>query len=87
MAHSILDIDIARWGVDIYPLEDVGITIVFQIEKRRKDISQSIERKFSTQSEFQMVLLALFGAVMGQGVIWYTGQFYAQTFLEKNRAS
>jgi MFS family permease len=29
-----------------------------------------------------MVLLALFGAVMGQGVVWYTGQFYAQRFLE-----
>lgn len=29
-----------------------------------------------------MVLLALFGAVMGQGVVWYTGQFYAQNFLE-----
>lgn len=29
-----------------------------------------------------MVLLALFGAVMGQGVVWYTGQFYAQSFLE-----
>jgi MHS family proline/betaine transporter-like MFS transporter len=28
------------------------------------------------------VLLALFGAVMGQGVIWYTGQFYAQSFIE-----
>jgi MFS family permease len=26
-------------------------------------------------------LLALFGVTMGQGVIWYTGQFYAQTFL------
>jgi MFS family permease len=29
-----------------------------------------------------MVLLSLFGATMGQGVVWYTGQFYAQTFLE-----
>jgi len=29
-----------------------------------------------------MVLLALFGAVMGQGVVWYTGQFYAQSFIE-----
>ena len=28
-----------------------------------------------------MVLLALFGATMGQGVIWYTGQFYAQNFI------
>ena len=29
-----------------------------------------------------MVLLALFGAVMGQGVIFYTSQFYAQSFIE-----
>ena len=29
-----------------------------------------------------MVLLALFGATMGQGVIWYTGQFYALFFLQ-----
>ena len=29
-----------------------------------------------------MVLLALFGAIMGQGVVWYTGQFYAQSFIE-----
>ena len=29
-----------------------------------------------------MVLLALFGAAMGQGVVWYTGQFYAQSFIE-----
>ena len=28
-----------------------------------------------------MVLLALFGAAMGQGVIWYTSQFYAQNFI------
>jgi hypothetical protein len=27
--------------------------------------------------------LALFGAVMGQGVIWYTGQFYAMSFMQK----
>jgi len=24
----------------------------------------------------------LFGATMGQGVVWYTGQFYAQSFIE-----
>src|SRR5204863_8221125 len=29
-----------------------------------------------------MVLLALFGATMGQGVVWYTGQIYAQSFIE-----
>lgn len=30
-----------------------------------------------------MVLLALFGATAGQGVVWYTGQFYALTFIQK----
>lgn len=30
-----------------------------------------------------MVLIALFGAAAGQGVVWYTGQFYAMTFLEQ----
>ncbi|WP_019949361.1 MFS transporter [Hymenobacter aerophilus] len=30
----------------------------------------------------KLVLLALFGATMGQGVVWYTGQFYAYFFLQ-----
>ncbi len=30
----------------------------------------------------KMVLLALFGATAGQGVVWYTGQFYALYFLQ-----
>ena len=41
-----------------------------------------LKESFRHKSNFKMVLLALFGAVMGQGVIWYTGQFYAQSFLE-----
>lgn len=30
----------------------------------------------------RLVLLALFGATAGQGVVWYTGQFYALYFLQ-----
>jgi MFS family permease len=41
-----------------------------------------LKESFNNKANFKMVLLALFGAVMGQGVIWYTGQFYAQNFLE-----
>jgi MFS family permease len=41
-----------------------------------------IVESFRHKANFKMVLLALFGAVMGQGVVWYTGQFYAQNFLE-----
>jgi MFS family permease len=41
-----------------------------------------LKESFGHRANFKMVLLALFGAVMGQGVIWYTGQFYAQSFIE-----
>jgi MFS family permease len=40
-----------------------------------------LKESFGYKANFKMVLLALFGVTMGQGVIWYTGQFYAQTFL------
>ena len=33
-------------------------------------------------AKFEVVLLALFGATCGQGVVWYTGQFYALFFLQ-----
>jgi MFS family permease len=37
---------------------------------------------FGRKDNLKIVLLALFGAAMGQGVIFYTGQFYARSFLE-----
>ena len=40
-----------------------------------------LKESFGKKENFKIVLLALFGATMGQGVIWYTGQFYAQTFI------
>ncbi len=42
-----------------------------------------LKESFGNKLNFKYVLLALFGATMGQGVVWYTGQFYAQTFLIK----
>ncbi len=41
-----------------------------------------LAESFGRKDNLKMVLLALFGAVMGQGVIFYTGQFYARSFLE-----
>jgi MFS family permease len=41
-----------------------------------------LKESFAHKGNFKMVLLALFGATMGQGVVWYTGQFYAQSFIE-----
>ncbi|MFD2264863.1 MFS transporter [Lacibacterium aquatile] len=36
---------------------------------------------FGQWRNMKVVLLALFGAVMGQAVVWYTGQFYALFFM------
>jgi MFS family permease len=53
-----------------------------QLKAEGKTSINPLKESFRHKSNFKMVLLALFGAVMGQGVIWYTGQFYAQNFLE-----
>lgn len=53
-----------------------------KLKTEGKTSTNPLKESFSHKANFKMVLLALFGAVMGQGVIWYTGQFYAQSFLE-----
>jgi MFS family permease len=56
---------------------------MFSKAKATGNVSKNpLKESFNNKANFKMVLLALFGAVMGQGVIWYTGQFYAQSFLE-----
>ncbi|GAB3569828.1 MFS transporter [Spirosoma luteolum] len=41
-----------------------------------------LRESFGNKLNFKFVLLALFGATMGQGVVWYTGQFYAMNFVK-----
>lgn len=41
-----------------------------------------LKESFGHKYNLKFVLLALFGATMGQGVVWYTGQFYAMNFLK-----
>ncbi len=48
-----------------------------------KTSKNPLKESFGNKLNFKFILLALFGATMGQGVVWYTGQFYAQTFLLK----
>jgi len=40
-----------------------------------------LTESFTKWGNLKIVLLALFGLVAGQGVVWYTGQFYALFFL------
>jgi MFS family permease len=41
-----------------------------------------LKESFASKANAKLVALALFGAVAGQGVVWYTGQFYALFFLQ-----
>jgi MFS family permease len=42
-----------------------------------------LKEAFGRWGNLKIVLIALLGAVMGQAVVWYSGQFYALFFLEK----
>jgi MFS family permease len=87
----------AEWGGWRYPfwisILLVGVSVYIRLKMKEspmfsklkaegKTSTNPLKESFRRKTNFKMVLLALFGAVMGQGVIWYTGQFYAQRFLE-----
>ena len=87
----------AEWGGWRYPFWGsillVGVSIYIRLQMKESPVftklktegktsPNPLKESFAHKANLKMVLLALFGAVMGQGVIWYTGQFYAQSFLE-----
>jgi MFS family permease len=41
-----------------------------------------LRESFANWANLKIVILSLFGAAAGQGVVWYTGQFYALFFLQ-----
>jgi MFS family permease len=57
---------------------------VFKKMKEEGTTSKApLRESFAQWGNARIVLIALFGAVAGQAVVWYTGQFYALFFLEK----
>ena len=57
---------------------------VFLKMKSRGTTSKApLSEAFGQWSNLKIVIIALAGAVMGQAVVWYTGQFYALFFLER----
>jgi MFS family permease len=42
-----------------------------------------LREAFGDRANVRLALIALFGAVAGQAVVWYAGQFYALFFLER----
>jgi MFS family permease len=43
-----------------------------------------LSEAFGQWVNLRVVIIALLGAVMGEAVVWYSGQFYALFFLERN---
>ncbi|MDF8332751.1 MFS transporter [Novosphingobium cyanobacteriorum] len=57
---------------------------VFQKMKSEGTASKApLTEAFGQWKNLRIVLVAFFGAIAGQAVVWYTGQLYAMYFLEK----
>ena len=76
-------VSIVLVGVSIYIRLKMKESPLFaKLKAEGKTAVNPLKESFSHKANLKMVLLALFGATMGQGVVWYTGQFYAQSFIE-----
>jgi MFS family permease len=53
-----------------------------QLKAKGKLSKSPLRESFGNMNNLKYVLIALFGATAGQGVIWYCGQFYALFFLQ-----
>jgi MFS family permease len=71
----------------------VGVSLYIRIRMKESPIFQQIKSAGMTSSKplveaftqpenLKRVLISLFGATAGQGVVWYTGQFYALFYLQ-----
>jgi MFS family permease len=55
--------------------------LFLKMKSEGKGSKSPLTESFGNWANLKVVLIALFGAAAGQGVIWYTGQFYALFFL------
>ncbi|MEP6653975.1 MAG: MFS transporter, partial [Myxococcales bacterium] len=55
--------------------------VFLEMKSQGKGSKAPLRDSFTNWKNLKIVLIALFGAAAGQGVVWYTGQFYALFFL------
>src|SRR6266567_2911622 len=71
----------------------VGISLYIRLRMKESPIyrqikgagmtsAQPLKEAFTKWVNLKRVLISLFGATAGQGVVWYTGQFYALFYLQ-----
>ncbi len=77
-------ISIVLLGVSLWIRMQLNESPVFQKMKDEGTTSKApLTEAFGQWGNLRWVIIALVGAVAGQAVVWYTGQFYALFFLEK----
>ncbi len=75
-------VSILLLAVSVYIRLSMNESPAFKKMKEEGKVSKApLTESFGQWKNGKIVLLALFGLVMGQGVVWYTGQFYALFFL------
>ncbi len=93
---SMGEVDFKDWGWRIPFLLSFFLVIFSYFIRRRmhesplfakmkasgKTSKSPLRDSFMVPENRRMVILALFGATAGQGVVWYTGQFYALFYLQ-----
>jgi MFS family permease len=94
--QSLGEATFAAWGWRVPFLISiilVGLSLWIRFSLRESPMYAKLKQKGTTSKNplkesfgnpvnLSYVILALFGATMGQGVVWYTGQFYALYYLQ-----
>ncbi|WP_288412686.1 MFS transporter [uncultured Sphingomonas sp.] len=76
---SILLLGVSMW----IRLQLSESPVFLKMKEEGKTSKAPLTEAFLRWPNLKVVLIALFGAAMGQAVVWYTGQFYVLFFLEK----
>jgi MFS family permease len=91
---SAEDFSIWGWRVPfLLSILLVGLSLYIRLQMKESPIFQHIKSSgmasakplidaFANPENRRRVLISLFGATAGQGVVWYTGQFYALFFMQ-----
>ncbi|WP_441244666.1 MFS transporter [Tardiphaga sp. 768_D3_N2_1] len=76
-------VSVVLLGISVWIRLRLNESPVFQkMKDEGKGSKAPLTEAFANWSNAKLVLIALFGGVMGQGVVWYTGQFYALFFMQ-----
>ena len=82
LAHSVSALHRTRHHFALYTLEDERVANFCPYQEHWPNFGQPADRSITKWDNLKRFFISLLGATAGQGVIWYTGQFYALFYLQ-----